>query len=100
MATVPLSMSLPIHDHTIPEPSSAPRAKGSTMRRIAVLLSLALGPLTAACADQSSFGPSQLEQLDDNTVAESRASTDGGTSGGSGGKKVGGSAGGVKGVGK
>jgi hypothetical protein len=68
------------------------------MRKIAVLLSLGLGLLTAACADQSSFGPSQLEQLDDNTVAAARSSTDGGSSGKGG--KVGGSAGGVKGTGK
>jgi hypothetical protein len=68
------------------------------MRKIAVLVYLGLGSLTAACADQSSFGPSQLEQLDDNTMAAARASTDGGTSGS--GKKVGGSAGGVKGTGR
>ena len=67
------------------------------MRKIAVLLSLGLGVLMAACADQSSFGPSQFEQLDDNTMAESRSSTDGGSSGK---KKVGGSAGGVKGTGR
>jgi hypothetical protein len=64
------------------------------MRRIAVLLALALGPLTAACTDQSSLGPSQLEQVDDNSLAAGKSTTDG-TSGG--GKKVGGSAGGVKG---
>jgi hypothetical protein len=69
-----------------------------TMRRIAVLLSFALGPLTAACADQTSFGPSQLEQVDDNSLAAARGTTDGTASGG--GKKVGGSAGGVKGTGR
>jgi hypothetical protein len=66
------------------------------MRKLAVLLSLGLGLLTAACADQSSFGPSQVKQLDDNTMADARSSTDGGSSG----KKVGGSAGGVKGTGR
>jgi hypothetical protein len=68
------------------------------MRRIAVLLSLALGPLTAACDDQSSLGPSQLEQVDDNSLAAGKSPTDGTSSGG--GKKVGGSAGGVKGTGR
>jgi hypothetical protein len=67
------------------------------MRRIAVLLSLALGSLTAACADQSSLGPSQLEQVEDGTMAAAARSTDGTASGG---KKVGGSAGGVKGKGR
>jgi hypothetical protein len=69
------------------------------MRRIAILLSLALalGSLTSACADQSSLGPSQLEQVDENTLAAGK-STDG-TTGGKGGK-VGGSAGGVKGKGR
>jgi hypothetical protein len=66
-----------------------------TMRRIAVLVSLALGPLTAACSDQSSLGPSQIEQANGNSLAAARSSTDGEASGG--GKKVGGSAGGVKG---
>jgi hypothetical protein len=63
------------------------------MRQIAVLLLLGLGLLTTACADQSSFGPSspQLEQLDDNTMADARSSTAGGSSGG--GNKVSGSAG-------
>jgi hypothetical protein len=65
------------------------------MRRIAVLLALALGSLTAACADQSALGPSQLGQVEDNTLAAGKSSTDG-TSSGKGGK-VGGSAGGVKG---
>jgi len=65
-----------------------------TMRRITVLLSLALGPLTAACADQSSLGPSQLEQVDDNSLAAAKGDVT--TSG----KKVGGSAGGVKGKGR
>lgn len=62
------------------------------MRRLAVLVSLAFGSLTAACADQSSFEPSQLEQVTGNSLAAGKSSTDGG-----GGKKVGGSAGGVKG---
>ena len=61
------------------------------MRRLAVLVSLAFGALTAACADQSSFGPSQLKQVSGNSLAAGKSSTDGG------GKKVGGSAGGVKG---
>jgi hypothetical protein len=69
-----------------------------TMRRIAVLLALALGSLTAACADQTSFGPSQLGQVEDNTLAAGKSSTDATASGG--GKKVGGSAGGVKGKGR
>ena len=64
------------------------------MRRIAVLFALALGSLTAACADQSPLGPSQLGQVEDNTLAAGRSSTDGTDSGS--GKKVGGSAGGVK----
>jgi hypothetical protein len=64
------------------------------MRRIPVLLTLALGLLSAACADQSPLGPSQLGQLEENALAASKGSTDG-TAGG--GKKVGGSAGGVKG---
>jgi hypothetical protein len=64
------------------------------MRRIAVLLSLTLGPLTAACTDQSSLGPSQFEQVDDSSLAAGKSTTDGG------GKKVGGSAGGVKGKGR
>jgi hypothetical protein len=68
------------------------------MRKIAVLLSLGLGSLTAACSDQSSFGPTQLEQLDENITAAGRASTDASADGG--GKKVGGSAGGVKGTGR
>ena len=65
------------------------------MRRLAVVVSLAFGSLTAACSDQSSFGPSQLEQVSGNSLAAGRSSTDGEASGG--GKKVGGSAGGVKG---
>ena len=64
------------------------------MRRTAVLLSLALGSLTAACADHGSFEPSHLEQVDDNTLAAGKSSTDGTVS--ARGKKVGGSAGGVK----
>jgi hypothetical protein len=64
------------------------------MRRIAVLLTLALGSFTAACADQSPLGPSQLKQVDDYGLAAGRSSTDGEAS--SGGRKVGGSAGGVK----
>jgi hypothetical protein len=68
------------------------------MRKIAVLLSLGLGSLTAACSDQSSFEPTQLEQLDENVTAAGRASTDASADGG--GKKVGGSAGGVKGTGR
>lgn len=68
------------------------------MREITVLLSLGLVALTAACSDQSSFGPTQLEQLDDNVTAAGRASTDASADGG--GKKVGGSAGGVKGSGR
>jgi hypothetical protein len=58
------------------------------MRKTVVLLSLSLGLLTGACADQSPLGPSQL---DDNTVSAKSggAETDG--------KGVGGSAGGIKG---
>jgi hypothetical protein len=69
-----------------------------TMRRIAMLLFLALGPLTAACTDQNSLGPSQIEQVDDNSLAAAKGTTDGTATGG--GKKVGGSAGGVKGKGR
>lgn len=64
------------------------------MRRIAVLLTLALGSLTAACADQDPLGPSQFGHVDDNSLAAGKSSTDGTASGS--GRKVGGSAGGVK----
>lgn len=67
------------------------------MRRIAVVLSFALGSLTAACADRESLGPSELVQVDDLTTAAAKGD-DAGTTGG--GKKVGGSAGGVKGKGR
>jgi hypothetical protein len=98
MANDWLSMFSPYSRSTIQEPASAPQAKGTPMRKIAVLFSLAFGLFTGACADQSSFGPSQLEQVDDNTMAAAQASTDGSSSGK--GKKVGGSAGGVKGTGR
>jgi hypothetical protein len=69
------------------ELSPLQRAKGTSMRKAVVLLYLSLGLLTAACADQSPLGPSQL---DDNTISAA-----GGTKSGKGG--VGGSAGGIKG---
>jgi hypothetical protein len=68
------------------------------MRRIAVLLYIALGSLTAACGNQTPLGPTQLDQVEDNSLAAGKSTTDG-TSSGKGGK-VGGSAGGVKGTGR
>jgi hypothetical protein len=62
------------------------------MRRTVVLLSLSLGLLTAACADQSALGPSSL---DDNTMSAASVSTSGSGKTSKGG--VGGSAGGIKG---
>ena len=61
------------------------------MRQTLVLLSLSLGLLTSACADQSALGPSQL---DDQTISagSTKSGSGGGTKGG-----VGGTAGGIKG---
>jgi len=65
------------------------------MRPIVTLLSLSLGLLTAACADQSALGPSSS---DDNTMSAATASTSGSGKTSKGG--VGGTAGGIKGTGK
>ena len=56
------------------------------MRRIVVLFALSLGLLTSACADQSTLGPSQLDDQTPSLGSGTKPSKGG----------VGGSAGGIK----
>jgi len=62
------------------------------MRQSLVLLSLSFGLLVSACADQSTLGPSPLDDQTISTASGAKSGSGGTTKGG-----VGGSAGGIKG---